>query len=245
MGEIEKTGRKLYLEFKDTYGGTRDHYLALAYLMQEFGLEKNDALNKVAFSSSDYGINAYHFDSTRKNLYLFIITSSSLTDQIKQPLRQFVINGLEKVFSTEKSISEGDRFYHSITACILENSALVEQVYLRIIMGGDLLELEQSEYVQNLLEQLEQKKYLIDRFFNGRSIRFSQDQRSIDQFTVKTGSISRTHEYDLEIDQVLLQEGPTGEKMIIAFMRIVDLLAMYRDMGSKFFERRCKLPQIP
>ncbi|MBN1577059.1 MAG: AIPR family protein [Chitinispirillaceae bacterium] len=240
MGEMEKNSRKLYLELKDTLGGTRDHYLALAYLMREFVLEKNDAVSRVAFSSSDYGINAYHFDAVRKNLYLFIITASSLTDQIKQPLRQFVTNGLEKIFATEKSISEGDRFYNSLAACLLENSVLVDQIYFRIIMSGDPGELEQSEYVNNLIEQLEQKKYLIDRFFNGRSIRFSHDRRSIDDNTVKTGTTSRAYEYDLELDQVLQQVGPADERMIIAFMRIVDLLAMYRDMGSRFFERNIR-----
>ena len=240
MDKMEKNGRKLYQELKDTLGGTRDHYLALAYLIQEFGIEKNDALSRVAFSSSDYGINAYHFDAERKNLYLFIITASSLADQIKQPLRQFVTHGFEKIFATEKSITEGDHFYHSLAACLLENSALVDQIYLRIIMGGDLAELEQSEYVQNLMEQLEQKRHLIDRFFNGRSIRFSHDQRSIDDNTVKTGSTSRTYEYHLELDQLLQQAGPAGERMVIAFIRIVDLLAMYRDMGSKFFERNIR-----
>lgn len=240
METLEKDSKKLYMELSDTLGGTRDHYLALAYLMREFRLEKNDAAARIAFSSSDYGINAFHFDAERKNLYLFIITLSSLVDQIKQPLRQFITSGLERIFATEKSISEGDGFYHSIAACLLENSAIIDQVYLRIVMGGNLSDLEQSEYVKNLLEQLEQKKYLVDRFFNGRSVRFSHDQRSIDETTVKAGTMSRTYEYDLEIDQVLQQVGPGGEKMTIAFIRMVDLLAMYRDMGSRFFERNIR-----
>ena len=237
---MEKNGKKLHQEMKNTLGGTRDHYLALSYLINEFGLEKDTAINNVAFSSSEYGINAYHFDEIRKNLYLFIITSSSLADHIRQPLRQFVTSGLEKIFATEKSISGGCRFHHSITACLLENNAIVDQVYLRIITGGDVAEIDKSEYVKNLLEQLEQKKYLVDRFFNGRPVRFSHEQRAISDTDVKTGTTSRTFEYDLEIEQVLQQAGPAGERMIIAFMRLVDLLAMYRDMGSRFFERNIR-----
>jgi hypothetical protein len=241
MSEIERTAKKLYQELRETSGGTRDHYLSLAYLMQECGIEKETALNQVAFSSAEYGINAFHFDKVRQNLYLLISCFSSLADQVKQPLRQFVTAGIEKIFATEKPTGNGDRFLNHLASCLLENNAVIGQVYLRLLVCGDLTDLEQSEYVKNLLEQLEQKKFIIDRFFNGRNVRFTYDQRTVSAPEIgQTGSTSKVYVYDLPIDQALRHAGPGGENMVIGFMRLIDLLAMYRDMGSRFFERNIR-----
>ena len=241
MSELEKTAKKLYLELTESTGGTRDHYLSLAYLIKECGVEKEAALNQVAFSSAEYGINAFHFDNTRRNLYLLLSSFSSLADQIKQPLRQFVTAGVEKIFATEKPTGNGDRFSNHLASCLLENNAVIDQVYLRLLVCGDLTELEQSEYVKNLLEQLEQKKFIIDRFFNGRNVRFTYDQRTVSAPEIgQTGSTSKVYAYDLPIDQALRQAGPGGENMVIGFMRLIDLLAMYHDMGSRFFERNIR-----
>jgi hypothetical protein len=242
MSEIERTAKKFHQELKETSGGTRDHYLSLAYLIKEFGIPKEIALNQVAFANAEFGINAFHFDSTRHNLYLFLASSSLLVDQIKQPLRQFVTTGVERIFATEKQGGNGERFSNHLASCLLENSTIIEQVYLRLIVAGDITEVEQSEYVKNLIEQLEQKKFIIDRFFNGRPVRFTFDQRTVSDSPDigQTGTTSKTYEYSLSLEQVLQQTGPNGERMIIAFMRLVDLLNMYRDMGSRFFERNIR-----
>jgi hypothetical protein len=241
MSELERSAKKYYQELKEAVGGTRDHYLALAYLVKEFGIENDMARAQVAFSNPDLGINAFHFDKERRNLYLILAAFSSLADQIKQPLRQFATTGVEKIFATEKQGGDKDRFSNRITSCLLENNALIDQVFLRIVVSGDLNELEQSEYVKNLLEQLEQKKYLINRFFNERNVRFTFDLRTTSAPDVgQTGTTSKTFEYDLPMEKVLEQQGPGGEQMVIAFLRIIDLLAMYRDMGSRFFERNIR-----
>lgn len=241
MSELERTAKKYYQELKETSGGTRDHYLALAYIIKEFNVAEDIATGQVAFSNTDYGINAFHFDKERRNFYLLIASFSSLADQIKQPLRQFVTAGVEKIFAMEKQGGDRDRFSNRLASCLLENNALIDQVFLRLVVSGDLAELEQSEYVKNLLEQLEQKKYLINRFFNGRNVRFTFDQRSTSESDIgQTGTTSKTFEYELPMDKVLEQKGPEGQQMIIAFMRILDLLNMYRDMGSRFFERNIR-----
>ncbi len=241
MTELERTAKKLYHELKETKGGTRDHYLSLSYLMTEFNVEKEAAINQVAFTNPEYGINAFHFDAERRNLYFLLASFSSLADQIKQPLRQFVTEGIEKVFAVDKPAGNNGKFSNRLASCLLENNALIDQVYLRVLVSGDLNEIEQSEYVKNLLEQLEQKKFIINRFFNGRNVRFTYEQRSVSTPEIgQTGTTSKVFAYDLPIDKALTQAGPGGEQMTIGFMRLIDLLTMYRDMGSRFFERNIR-----
>src|SRR4030042_6170247 len=217
MNELEKIAKKFNNALKTKWGGNRNHYLALAYLMKEFDIEQNKGLTQIAFNQTEFGINAFHFDSTRRNLYLLLVSWSSSMDQIRQPLRQFGTAGMDSIFATEKESNGTNRFSNQITACLLENSALIDQIYFRILTSGPLSELQQSEYLKNLMEQLEQKKYLVDRFFNNRPVRFTFDQRTItgSDDIGPTGTTSRVYAYYLPMEYPLLQKGPQEEQMII------------------------------
>jgi len=179
MNGIEKTAKKLNNELKSTYGGTRDYYLALAYLMQEFGIEQSKALNQIAFNQPAYGINAFHFDKESRNFYLFIISWSSKTNQINSALHQFIDTAMEKIFFFKKDSGNTDIFYNQITSCLQENNALVVQLHLRILFAGPLHDLMSNKSINDLLFVMDQRKYIIDRVFRGRFLRFLFDQRSI------------------------------------------------------------------
>ncbi len=43
----------------------------LLYLEQEFGVERDRAIEQVAFGGNDYGVDGFHFESEKRNLYLF------------------------------------------------------------------------------------------------------------------------------------------------------------------------------
>ena len=49
----------------------REDYFGLLYLEKEHNIPRDKALNQVAFGGNDYGIDGFHFDPERRNLYLF------------------------------------------------------------------------------------------------------------------------------------------------------------------------------
>jgi hypothetical protein len=55
----------------------------------------------------------------------------------------------------------------------------------------------------------------------------------------------KTHSYPVQLDDTVTRSGPNGETMTIGFIRLVDLCAMYREMGERFFDRniRAALPE--
>ncbi len=60
-----------FSDLKGTCGGVRNDYFGLLYLEQEFGVERDRAIEQVAFGGNDYGVDGFHFESEKRNLYLF------------------------------------------------------------------------------------------------------------------------------------------------------------------------------
>jgi len=66
--------------------------------------------------------------------------------------------------------------------------------------------------------------------------------------TRKAGAVShvaRTHTYPVEMAQTITMAGPATEQLTVGFVRLTDLYAMYKEMGSRFFDRniRAALPE--
>ena len=66
------TDRKFDQAFSDlrsNCGGVREDYFGLLYLEEEHSVPREKALNQVAFGGNDYGVDGFHFDEPRRNLY--------------------------------------------------------------------------------------------------------------------------------------------------------------------------------
>jgi hypothetical protein len=59
-----------FSDLKTTCGGVRNDYFGLLCLEEEFNLCRDRAVTQVAFGNNDYGIDGFHFDAERRNLYL-------------------------------------------------------------------------------------------------------------------------------------------------------------------------------
>jgi hypothetical protein len=68
------TDQKIDQAFSDlrtTCGGIREDYFGLLYLEQEHNVPREKAVNQIAFGGNDYGVDGFHFDEQRRNLYIF------------------------------------------------------------------------------------------------------------------------------------------------------------------------------
>ena len=106
------------------------------------------------------------------------------------------------------------------------------QVILKKPSGGKVLD--------KLREDLENKKYLIEKFFNGRDVQVIVDFRSS---TGRVGPIrtpSHDAHFSIYIDELIEAKGPNNERMHIGFIRLADLHTMYTAMGRRFFDRNIR-----
>jgi len=240
MKNLDKMIDQAFSDLKTECGGVRNDYFGLIYIEDEYEVPRDKAVNQTAFGGNDYGIDGFHFDSQKKNLYLFQFKYSDSHAQFKQSLERLIDAGMERIFVAPHQDSSVNQIILQLRSCMVENRAIIEQVCIRFIFTGDPIEAERSQVLDKLREDLENKKYLIDKFFNNRNVSLVVEFRSA---TGKVGPVTDQHltrVYSLPLTDMLIQPCSNGEIMHIGFIRLVDLDAMYRDMGHRFFERNIR-----
>jgi hypothetical protein len=240
MAITDRAIDQAFSDLKATCGGVRNDYFGLLYVMQEFGLERERAIEQVAFGGRDYGVDGFHFDNEKRNLYLFQFKYSDSKEQFKESFTRLTEVGMERIFGARNQDQQQNQLLLQIKSCLIENEAVIDRVFIHFVFTGDPTEAERSPVLDKLREDLENKKYLIDQRF-GRPVTMVIEFRSAR--TRKVGSaayLRKTHTYPVELDETVTRFGPNGEMMTIGFIRLVDLHAMYREMGERFFERNIR-----
>ena len=234
-----------YSDLKGKCGGVKNDYFSLLYLENEFRLPREEAINQVAFCGNDYGVDGFFFDRDRKNFYLFQFKYTEDHAQFKGSFERLISAGMERVFGARGQDASQNDLLLQMGSCLLENQAVIDKIYLHFVFMGDPAKAENSTVLDKLREDLENKKYLVDKYF-GRPVNLVIEFRSAK--TRKVGSVSHqrtTRTYSVELAESMNSQGPNGESMLIGFVRLTDLQAMYKDMGQRFFERniRASLPE--
>jgi AIPR protein. len=234
-----------FSDLRGTCGGVRNDYFGLLYLEKELGVERDRAITQVAFGGNDYGIDGFHFDEAKRNLYLFQFKWSDSHAQFKQSFTRLTEAGMDRLFSGQNQDQQQNQLLRQLKSCLIENEAVIDRVCIHFVFTGDPAEAERSPVLDKLREDLENKKYLIDQRF-GRPVTLVIEFRSARTRAVGTTThVRKTHTYSIKLDHTVSREGPNGEKMTVGFLPLVDLHAMYREMGERFFERniRAALPE--
>lgn len=245
MAITDRAIGQAFSELKGTCGGVRSDYFGLLYLEQEFGIEREQAITQVAFGGNDYGVDGFHFDVAKRNLYLFQFKYSDSHVQFKQSFNRLIESGMERVFGAQHQDQGQNQLLLQVRSCLIENEAMIDRVCIHFVFTGDPAEAERSQVLDRLHEDLENKKYLIDQRF-GRPVTMVIEFRSARTRKVgPTTHLRRTNAYPVQLDDTATRTGPNGETMTIGFIRLVDLDSMYREMGQRFFERniRAALPE--
>jgi hypothetical protein len=240
MSNLDRQIDQAFSDLKGKCGGVRNDYFGLIYLEKEHDVAREKALNQIAFGGNDYGIDGFHFDDRKKNLYIFQFKYSTSYTQFKDSLHRLIDNGLEVAFVHPNVDSTKNQIIAQLRSCMVENRAIIDQIFIRFVFLGDPAEAERSQVLDKLCEDLENKKYLIDKFFGERQVTLVVDFNSMSGKGGMPKDTRKTHAYDLPIKDLFSRPGPNGEVMHVGFMRLVDLHQIYKDMGKRFFERNIR-----
>src|SRR4051812_45569739 len=108
-------------DLKKTCGGVRNDYFGLLYLEREFGIDRDVAINQVAFGGNDYGFDGFHFDEDKRNLYLYQFKCSDSFAQFKPSFRRLIDDGMERIFGAAHQDQGMNALLQQIKSCLLEN----------------------------------------------------------------------------------------------------------------------------
>lgn len=233
------TDRRIDQAFSDlrsTCGGVREDYFGLLYLEQEYKLPSEEAVNQVAFGGNDYGLDGFYFDEQKRNLYLFQFKYTNSHSQFKASMQRLIENGMERIFVAPNKDDAKNQLLLQLRSCLRENRSIIDRIFLRFVFTGNPEEPERSPVLDKLREDLEDKRYLIDQFFGNRAVEF------IVEFRSSSGRVGAVREpkpltpFEIPLTDLVVVDGPSGQKMHIGFIRLFDIQAMHRDLGSRFFD---------
>jgi hypothetical protein len=232
----DRTIGQAYSDLKATCGGVPEDYFGLLFLEQEHKLPREKAVNQVAFGGNDYGLDGFYFDEHRRNLYLFQFKYTESHAQFKGSLQRLIDAGVERIFLAPGKDDAKNQILLQLRSCLVENRAMIDQICFRFIFTGDPEEAERSKVLDKLREDLENKKYLVDQFFGERKVGFIVEFRSSSGRVGVVRDPRQTTTFDVPLKDLLVANGPAGQKMHIGFIRLADLNRMHRDLGQRFFD---------
>jgi AIPR protein len=225
-----------FSDLRTLHGGVREDYYGLLYLEKEYNVPRDKALNQIAFGGNDYGIDGFHFDPERRNLYLFQFKRSDSHALFKGSYKRLIEDGLARVFTEPTKDPHKNQVLLQLRSCLHENRSIIDQVCFRFVFTGDPQEAERSTVLEMLREQLENKKYLADRFFIPRDVGFLIEYRSTQGRVGAVRTARGATSFAVAMDDLVILDGPGGEKMHVGFVRLHDLDTMYSAIGRRFFD---------
>src|SRR6185312_13525892 len=133
----------------------------------------------------------------------------------KEPLRRLAHDGMERIFGPAPQVP--GRLLTELRDRLHEDQAVIDKVLVHFVYNGDPSDADQSATLDALREDLEAKKHLIDRCFEGRNVTLTFQFIS-NEVRARVGSHTRTtHRYEVALPQVIASETETGEQLHVGF----------------------------
>lgn len=107
-----------YSDLRSSCGGTREDYFGLLYLEREHNVSREKALNQIAFGGNDYGIDGFHFDEQKRNLYIFQFKYTTSHAQFKGSLQRLIDSGMNQLFVSPNRDDSKNQILLQLRACL-------------------------------------------------------------------------------------------------------------------------------
>ncbi|WP_437650427.1 AIPR family protein [Sorangium sp. So ce362] len=240
MGVTKQALEQAFVDLRGKYGGVKEDYFALLYIAEEVGKPVVDIAHQVAFGNNDFGIDAYHFDRERRNLYLYQFKWSEDYQLFKGSLARLAVAGMDRIFGNPHQVHEQNEMLLQLKMCLHENQAIVDRVLIYFIFNGDPEKAEGSAVLTAMREDLEKKKYLVDSYFSGRDVTLSFQFLSNETRKKRHQIIKKTHRYTISFPSSVEAHADDGQLMHVGFVSLLDLHAMHMDMGQRLFEKNIR-----
>ena len=229
---------QLYSDFGSKHGGLKEDYFPFLYLTKKFHINAEDVVHQVAFGNNDYGIDSYYVDRDGRNLYLYQFKWSEDHNLFKQSLERLAKDGMERIFGDPLQDPDQNELIRQLKSELYENQALIDRVYIQFIFKGDVDAADNSAGLRDRRENLENKKWIIDKYFSPRQVNlifgFVSDKPTPPPRPVPDS-------YTIAFSEKASVETTDGEiKLYVGFVALMDLYKMYQSLSNKFFDRNIR-----
>lgn len=160
----------------------REAYFALLYLQKKFGREMEELISQVDFRGNEGGIDAFHWDG-KGRFHLFQFLWSDEYRDFQPSLEKLIQVGMERVFQKGREGAaspdkEKNPLLRHLRETLLLNRRLVREVQILFVFNGNPDRAYSSLVLESLREDLKNKRYLLDQFFDRPDVALVLDFKS-------------------------------------------------------------------
>jgi hypothetical protein len=240
MGVTKQALDQAFVEYGKKYGGLKEDYFALLYIAEEFGKPVDDVAHQIAFGGNDFGIDGFHFDRERRNLYVYQFKWSENYQLFRESLTRLAKAGMERIFGNPHQVQDQNEMLLQLKAALHENQAIIDRVLINFVFNGDPEQAENSAVLSALREDVEKKKFLIDNFIGPRDVTLSFQYLSNETKKKRPQVIKKTHRYTINMPSLIQTRTAGDQMMYVGFASLLELYDMYKDMSERLFERNIR-----
>jgi hypothetical protein len=241
MGITQQHLDQAHADFGSRYGGSVNDYFALLYLKQEFDLTTEEAARQVSFGPNDYGFDGYHIEKAERNLFLYQFKWSKDHKLFVESLRRLIDAGMHRTFGDPLQDKGQNEMLVQLKNDLHQKQAVVDRVFIHFVFNGDPTAAENSTTIQNLREDLEGRKDLINSYFHRDEVTLTVAYVP-NQTKKVTGisHISTTFRHTITFRTSGCISTPSKDHLYMGFVTLLDLIQLYEKISSRLFERNIR-----
>jgi hemerythrin len=84
-----------------------------------------------------YGLDGFHFDKEKRNLYLFQFKYSESHQQFKDSFKRLIDAGMQYIFDADRQDQHQNQLIQQIKSSITDNTAIIDRVMIHFVFLGD------------------------------------------------------------------------------------------------------------
>lgn len=236
---------ELYKKFSPACGGKREDYFGVAYLANSFNIAPEKVISHVAFGGTEFGVDAYYYDRSQMTFHIFAFRWAEDHLSLKDPLEKLGTRGIEKIFLDVTKQPDEPPMMTFLKTELFENWKSILKVVISFVFNGDPVNAEQSRVLSFLRETVEDKRGVVEDYFNridqpdsqhALLFQYVSNKRSLGHSSSSRQSI----EYTLELGESLKVSKGMVNQMVVALVPLDSLHQMYVDLGERFFEKNIR-----
>jgi hypothetical protein len=232
-----------FSEYKNLYGGKKEDYFALLYLCKEFKSTPEEMQKRIAFGGNDYGIDGFYIDAYKRILLLYQFKWTENHLLFRESLKRLIDSGIVHIFGNQPNSNKQNDLINNLKSQIFENKSVIDKVLVRCVFNGKVADADRSEVLDSLREQLEEKNYIVDQYFD-RQVEFR-----VQFFSNKEGAghlpSSPKPEFSVDFEYSAEITAEDENTLYSGFIKLMDLYRIYKQLDRRFFERNIRFGYPP
>ena len=234
---------QLYSDWSDKYGGCKEDYFACLYLAKKHRCSVPDIAHQVAFGGNDYGLDAYFIDRDARNLYLYQFKWSENHNLFKDSMDRLAKDGMARIFGNPMADPLANPLLNTLRAELHEHKAVIDRVYIHFVFKGDREAADNSQGLQNRLENLQNRSHLVQDYFANPNVELKIE--FISDFRPPLTPVPQESHAVAFTDSVCVCTADGQKVMYVGFLPLMDLHRIHKSLGQRFFDRNIRFGLQP